>query len=1398
MEEFKMMNNSAYDTNVVHQNQTAIPHQAHPGHTPHHTNMPPAISGFFHPHASTLPIAAHQHAQLQHPAVSTGGSNDRQVAANSTAAAASHATGLFDQGQMQLTNTMEKSFFNGMQTSDTSFFSGVPPNVTTSAANSVHQITSQQPHQQQSNTILITNNFSAHQYGSTNSQLPDVSSQMLPRTIGDIVSGVTTAGAAAPGSYNNANAANIRIITTLPSTLHQPQKQQNQPMYNIGKEVEASVHEDIIQLPQFYHTPHQQPSAYAPHLSTLLPSHFTQQHYAATGTAPASLQLQQDDLQQQHPFFVPLTNNGGGVSPTAAVLTATPKLMTTLTSEDKPGIDAVTTSPAMITSPGTTTSTNSTLVLDRINICINNHYSDSLPLNNGLSNTLDCIGTTTTAATTPVAHTFSMATHAPQQPSPIIPAIHHKVLLDSASSGGAGGVLNTDSYTSQDSTLVIDEPDSTTTTPHTPPTTPENNSPPSPPTNLASTRSAIVPQSILAQNIIGETVVAGKENYSAAQTTVCVSSFKASINKAQHKMSTCTSGQSITTILIDDESDYIKSGLEKDADSGRGGTAGNTLNESVMEIEDNEVDDLSTQDTVSMMNNTKSGDITDLRPIHQELGIAKLDESKGETVMQESQLDSPPSPTPGKPVEIISNETSLSVTILTPPTPTSSSATSDDELKSISSKEISFAMGEDVFIRKEDSRQYLGTVIGSSAGGGLNKPQYIQYLIRFDDNSELWCGIEDMRRFGGSGGSGNAQMCVACKRPQVQDVVETCEDCRRGYHRGCTRETKPGSGVWWCLRCSKPMKNPIHEAHKAASKPLLQHNRSYKNTGDISKTLASQKLKTPADVYEFHIEDSETFTSDDEIPIKHIMEKARKSRDPTQNSNAISIRPKSIKKRNNFDDMLCEEIVSLDDENANDANSVSKMPVSSLMDKVKEKGLQNGMSSKPSKCATSLNQGKERIDTGGIIHDSVLVPQTVDHKSTSSVFIKESSVTTERSSRKRKAFTLSNSYKEVAAEAASKRYDSSRICDSSSDENSSSSRGTSLDVIIPPPKNFLGLNNPFRMVTPKKNSSASHAGGGVKSLLSFNCNGTMIKSSIFNTTALDFSSKLAALKSAGMFPNLSTSNLAKAAGQPRTVRTIKRRLSAKDITIGPNQEVRRRRTRRLSSNVEVISTTTINPIPSNFFPIHAKDLLSTHTHLITSGSKNMSLQSKQQKAAASVFVSSTSSSASASASSSPPGSVTSSVESQVEVLPPCKPSHGRRLRQRPQKNSPVNSRRSSISSASTASSTNSSSNITLAALQQQQQAIRTSGNTNTGSANATSMQDLKQSVKEYFGGVMNRIESGEQFCIRAKRQLASGQMQYLIEWGDVTGALQQPQTTPTSSTTAASSASATETGEVDQ
>jgi Polycomb-like MTF2 factor 2 len=106
------------------------------------------------------------------------------------------------------------------------------------------------------------------------------------------------------------------------------------------------------------------------------------------------------------------------------------------------------------------------------------------------------------------------------------------------------------------------------------------------------------------------------------------------------------------------------------------------------------------------------------------------------------------------------------------------------------------------------------------------------------------------------------------------------------------------------------------------------------------------------------------------------------------------------------------------------------------------------------------------------------------------------------------------------------------ICDSSDDTSSKST----LDLIIPRPDNFKGFNNPFhsnyrsdaKMI--EKMSEFVRRSGGA--------NGNLSK-----------------------FPEV------------RIVRTIKRRLSAKDILQGPNQEFKRRKfhKRRKSSDVEVIS-----------------------------------------------------------------------------------------------------------------------------------------------------------------------------------------------------------------------------------
>lgn len=105
------------------------------------------------------------------------------------------------------------------------------------------------------------------------------------------------------------------------------------------------------------------------------------------------------------------------------------------------------------------------------------------------------------------------------------------------------------------------------------------------------------------------------------------------------------------------------------------------------------------------------------------------------------------------------------------------------------------------------------------------------------------------------------------------------------------------------------------------------------------------------------------------------------------------------------------------------------------------------------------------------------------------------------------------------------------LYDSSDD---TSSRGT-LDSIIPPPKDFRGRNNPFINDDDSRPQTSTPK------------NGTSVISALFGNGSAAFR------PDNGM----------------RMVRTVKRRLSAKDIRIGPNMEVKRRKLKRRSDLVEV-------------------------------------------------------------------------------------------------------------------------------------------------------------------------------------------------------------------------------------
>lgn len=285
----------------------------------------------------------------------------------------------------------------------------------------------------------------------------------------------------------------------------------------------------------------------------------------------------------------------------------------------------------------------------------------------------------------------------------------------------------------------------------------------------------------------------------------------------------------------------------------------------------------------------------------------------------------------------------------------------------------------------------------------------------------------------------------------------------------------------------------------------------------------------------------------------------------------------------------------------------------------------------------------------------------------------------------------------------------------SSDDTSS--RGT-LDSIIPPPENFSGMNNPFLFDSKSVNSNKIRPRNSIK--------GT---------------------------ENLVPSVSATGKNQLQMVRTVKRRLSANDLIIGPNMKVKRRKTKKRLDDVEVISTTSIADLPNSA------------TYLpISSDSRRISLSALR-----------------------------STIRDQ--------PNHA--TNQKAKKAGESDSYGSTDGEPSTGTSSNSSVFGSTSIIES------ISSSPIKDSLKEESMTELTSSVNMYFGGGSNRIDSGKHFTIKGllaivvdvfflsnnfivfvvviyisvyhcfqqklipssrvigKRVLADGRLQYLIDWDGV-------------------------------
>lgn len=268
---------------------------------------------------------------------------------------------------------------------------------------------------------------------------------------------------------------------------------------------------------------------------------------------------------------------------------------------------------------------------------------------------------------------------------------------------------------------------------------------------------------------------------------------------------------------------------------------------------------------------------------------------------------------------------------------------------------------------------------------------------------------------------------------------------------------------------------------------------------------------------------------------------------------------------------------------------------------------------------------------------------------------------------------------------------SERSNDTSLDFNYSSDDTFTLDAIIPPPKNFSGLNNPFLI-----DSNACHDSRPLVTA------STSLSSSLSTSVAAAAppppppavpNNKTTLLKCTNSENVAALQPNALHKGQVQMVRTVKRRLSANDIIIGPNMEVKRRKLKKRLENVEVISTSSLADLPKSatYLPISA-DSKRISLAALRSTLKDLPSKTKRDRMSldSNLFAEQSNST-----------SLSSHSESQSITATP--------------------SLIGSISSSPI-----------------------------KDSLKEESMADLQSSLNIYFGGVVNRIGNGERFAIKGK------------------------------------------------
>ncbi|XP_055641340.1 polycomb protein Pcl [Toxorhynchites rutilus septentrionalis] len=332
------------------------------------------------------------------------------------------------------------------------------------------------------------------------------------------------------------------------------------------------------------------------------------------------------------------------------------------------------------------------------------------------------------------------------------------------------------------------------------------------------------------------------------------------------------------------------------------------------------------------------------------------------------------------------------------------------------------------------------------------------------------------------------------------------------------------------------------------------------------------------------------------------------------------------------------------------------------------------------------------------------------------------------------------------------------------DSSDDTSRNT-LDLIIPPPKDFTGKNNPFHQPATAAVATAIGTNGSGPALL------------VRNNETKDLMQKA----STSNVSHRSSSNLVN--GELRVARIVKRRLSARDIMNGA--KIKRRKFRKSS----VIGTTIAAIPPPGSHSVASQpssSLIATLfsqpvdnggwtsqislSHLLPSTSSSgsstpascsyppTSIQpnSMVPQALPNLLTTSTTSSSSSSACS------VQTAPSQPGLVPKRSPAHGRRLRQRQERNYAESTRKTSSTSAVAVTANDSPVKVELPVCLDGSATSATTATAVVATTTSTG-SDLQSSLNLYFGAT-HRIMSGEKFVVKGKRVSLSGKVQYLIEW----------------------------------